>query len=717
MKLKIWGLIFAFVTAAQSLSLAANQPTSEPLTPRAQEARAAHMAAELLSRYHYKPMPLDDALSGRIFDQYLKALDPEKVFFVQSDIDQLAERRTKLGSDMVKDDLSAPFAIFNLYVKRSTERLTYARTLLKSGIDFQKSENYQLTRNKQAWSKDEAEVRELWRKKVKSDWLRLRLAGKDDKAVVDVLDKRYANMLKRMGRVNSEDAFQIYMNAYTTAIEPHTNYMAPRTAANFDISMSLSLVGIGAVLTEVDDYTTIRELVPGGPAILSGQLSAGDRILGVAQGEKGPMTDIMGNRLDDSVALIRGAPDTVVRLDVLPAAAGPDGKHKLVTLVRKPISLKEQAAKSSVQEVSDGKATRKVGVITLPSFYEDFAAKQRGDKAFKSASRDVAQLLAELKSQKVDSILVDLRNNGGGSLSEAVDLTGLFIGKGPVVQVRSANGRVSLEQSEQVSATWEGPLGVLINRSSASASEIFAAAIQDYGRGVVIGEPSFGKGTVQTMVDLDRVANNKTPQFGELKMTIAQFFRINGGTTQLRGVTPDISFPSSFDAGEFGESSFDNALAWTQIKPASYKPKADLQGLLPVLTARHDARIQKDKGFQYLLEDIAELNVQRKRNEISLNEAVRRKELATQEARLAARKAAVASGKSEPARDVVQRDDGLQADERNLATELAEEKARKNDKDIFLIEAIQVLADEVALRQSNINLASRTKPVSAVTTQ
>lgn len=474
---------------------------------------------------------------------------------------------------MVKDDLSAPFAIFNLYIKRATERLTYARTLLKTGFDFQKSESYQFSRQKQAWPKDEAEVRELWRKRVKSDWLRLRLAGKDDKSVIEVLDKRYATMLKRMARINNEDAFQTYMNAYTMAIEPHTNYMAPRAAADFDISMSLSLVGIGAILTELDDYTTIRELVPGGPASLSGQLSMGDRILGVAQGESGPMIDIMGNRLDDSVAMIRGALDTVVRLDVLPAGAGPDGKHKLVTLVRKPISLKEQEAKSSVQEVPDGKLTRKIGVITLPSFYEDFAAKQRGDTAYKSASRDVALQIEELKSKKVDSILVDLRNNGGGSLTEAVSLTGLFIGKGPVVQVRNANGRVELEQSTQANAVWNGPLGVLINRSSASASEIFAAAIQDYGRGMIIGEPSFGKGTVQTMVDLDRMVDNKKPQFGELKMTIAQFFRINGGTTQLRGVTPDISFPSSFDAGEFGESSFDNALAWTQIKAASYTPK------------------------------------------------------------------------------------------------------------------------------------------------
>ena len=393
-------------------------------------------------------------------------------------------------------------------------------------------------------------MRELWRKRVKNDWLRLKLAGKDDKSIVEILDKRYDNFLKRIGRVKSADAFQTFMNAYTMAIEPHTNYLGPRAAADFDISMRLSLVGIGAALAELDEYTTIRELIPGGPASLSGQLKIGDRIVGVAQGESGVMTDVMGWRLDDTVALIRGAADSVVVLDVLPADAGPDGKHKLVSLIRKKISLEEQAAKASVHSITDGKATRRVGVISLPSFYEDFAARQKGVQDYKSATRDVARLLDELKKEKVDSVLIDLRNNGGGSLAEAVELTGLFIDKGPVVQQRNASGEISVESDTQAGVAWDGPLGVLINRGSASASEIFAAAIQDYGRGLIIGEPSFGKGTVQTMINLDQVAKNSKPQFGELKMTVAQFFRINGGTTQLRGVTPDILFPHGFRCGE-----------------------------------------------------------------------------------------------------------------------------------------------------------------------
>ena len=365
MKQKLLGLLFAFVTVAHGAVL----------TPDANDAKAAHLATELLSRYHYKAAPVDESLSGRIFDQYLKALDPEKLYFVQADIDQFEGARNKLGVEMQNGELGRPFAIFNLYTKRATERFTYARSLLKKGFNFDKAETYQFSRDKQNWSITEADALDLWRKRVKNDWLRLKLAGKDDKSIAAVLDKRYDNSLKRIGRANSEDAFNAYMNAYTTAIEPHTNYMAPRTAANFNISMKLSLVGIGAVLTEVDDYTTIRELMAGGPASQSGKLKAGDRIVGVGQGENGPITDIMGARLDDSVALIRGTENTVVRLEILPAEAGPDDKHVFISLVRKPISMQDQSAKSSIQTVTDGKVTHTVGVITLPSFYEDFAGK------------------------------------------------------------------------------------------------------------------------------------------------------------------------------------------------------------------------------------------------------------------------------------------------------------------------------------------------------
>jgi carboxyl-terminal processing protease len=466
--------------------------------------------------------------------------------------------------------------------------------------------------------------------------------------------------------------------------------------------MRLSLVGIGAVLQDKDEYTTIRELVAGGPAAMSGKLKVGDRIVGVGQGTNATPVDVMGWRLDDTVALIRGTEDTVVVLDVLPVEAGPDGKHKSVTMIRKKISLDNQAAKKSIIEVKDGATTRRVGVISLPGFYQDFAARQNGDKNFKSATRDVSRLLDELKRDKVESVLMDLRNNGGGSLDEAVELTGLFIDKGPVVQQRDSKGKVSVEKDTNSGQAWQGPLGVLINRGSASASEIFAAAIQDYGRGVVIGAKSFGKGTVQTVLSLDQLAKNDKPKFGDLKMTIAQFFRINGGTTQLRGVTPDISLPAMMDEEDFGESSYDNALPWTQIKAADYQPAGDLTAIMPALKVRHDLRISHDKDFQYLQEDISEFNAQRKKNQISLNEAERRKERLAQESRAKRRE----SGTTAKA---VQ-DDGLQSNERNLDADLALENNRKNAKDVLLTEAAHILSDEVGLLKVDSKLAASVLP-------
>ena len=724
MKRILLSVIFALVTVAQSAMSAGDIAYPPALKPAQQEAKAAVLAAELLARFHYKGTRQDEAFSANIFDRYLKSLDSEKLFFTQADIDQLSVHRTKLVDAIKMEDLSLPFAIFNLFEQRAVERFVYARALLKKGFDFEVHESYQYAREKEPWPKTESEVLDLWRKRVKNDWLRLKLAGTGDKRIVEILDKRYDNFLKRISRLKSEDAFATYMNAYTSAIEPHTTYMGPRTAENFDISMKLSLVGIGAVLTEVDEYATIRELVPGGPASLSGELNIGDRIIGVSQGDNGVMIDVMGWRLDDAVALIRGPADTIVKLDVLPADAGPDARHKLVSLVRKAISLEEQAAKASIHSVIDGKDTRRVGVITLSSFYEDISARQKGVQNYKSAARDVARLLDGLKKDRVDSVLIDLRNNGGGSLAEAIELTGLFIGKGPVVQHRNATGAIAVESDARAVLIWDGPLGVLINRSSASASEIFAAAIQDYGRGLIIGESSFGKGTVQSVVDLDKIAKNSKPQFGGLRMTVAQFFRISGGTTQLRGVTPDILFPAVADTASFGESSFDNALPWVQIKQANYAPLGNLKEMFPVLLALHDARLKTDKDFQYLQEDIAESKMLRKKNLVTLNETERRKERNIQEARVALRNSkksavqdanlAVAGKEFASGDDSVQRDDGLQAGERKLSNELAAEKVRKNAKDIFLKEAVQILSDQVGVLNAGASFAVRVDQESVV---
>lgn len=697
-------LLLAFTLCALNTSSAMQQ-----LSPQTQQAQAAIISAELLSRHHYKKVPLNDDASALIFDSYLKSLDGERLYFLQADIDQLTVVRTELDDALLKGDLRIPFAIYERYQQRLTARIDYARSLLKQGFDFSAQESYHYVRKNAPWASSEAELNEVWRKRVKNDWLRLRLAGKDDARIAETLNKRYDNLLSSIAKIKNEDVFQSFMNAYATSVDPHTNYFGVRASEDFDISMKLSLVGIGAVLQTRDDYTTIRELMAGGPAALSGKLNVGDRIVGVGQGANSTPVDVMGWRIDDAVALIRGEENSVVVLDILPAAAGPEGKHKVIQLSRKKISLDKQAASKSILEIKDGK-TRRIGVISLPGFYQDFEARQKGDKNFKSATRDVARLLAKLKKEKVEGVVVDLRNNGGGSLSEAIELTGLFINQGPVVQQRDSAGKITVSNDTNAGLAWSGPLAVLVNHASASASEIFAAAIQDYGRGIVVGEPSFGKGTVQTVVSLDQLVKNPGHQFGELKMTIAQFFRINGGTTQLRGVTPDIGLPAFTDSEEFGESSFDNALPWSEIPAATYTPAGNLSDILPLLKSKHDARVSTDEEFKYLNEDIAELTAQRKSSQISLNEAERRKERDAQEAKLKARDLARKTdnhGKTTASDEATALpDDGLLSSERNLASDLALENARKKAKDVLLEETAHILSDEVGLLAADARLTS-----------
>ncbi len=739
-------LLAGSVAAAPTTS---DDATSVVLKPTADQTEAALWATRFLSRFHYKPVPLDDAMSVKIFDGYLDGLDGEHLFFTQSDIDSFSSARTKLDDAIFERDLSAPFAIFNLYQQRVGERLAYSRELLAKPFDFTVDEKYDYDRSKAAWPKDKAELDDLWRKRVKNDWLRLKLANKADKDIRDTLDKRYSNYLGRIRQLNGEDVFQTFMNAYATAIEPHTNYLGPRASANFDIAMKLSLEGIGAVLQRQEEYTAIREIIPGGPAAISGKLKAGDRVVGVGQGDSGPMTDVIGWRLDDVVEKIRGQKGTVVRIEILPEEAGPDGKHEILTLTRNKVNVEESAAKKSIIEVKNGDATRKVGVITLPTFYQDFEARRRGDANYRSATRDVERLIGELRSEGAEALLVDLRNNGGGSLDEATDLTGLFIDKGPVVQIRDASGRVEEKADRRAGTSWDGPLAVLVNRASASASEIFAAAIQDYGRGVVMGEPTFGKGTVQNLLSMDDMARNETPTFGDLKMTVQQFFRIDGGSTQLRGVVPDIAFPTSVGSADYGESSYDNALPWTSIPRADYKRVADLSPMIPMLATRHETRTGKSTEWKNLVSDIEEAKKLREEKSISLNEKVRAKERDDQEAKRKAREtlAGTAVPETDPAskartgaeqegktpatpRDPTgaealsaasptaasdadkassETDDGLMADERSVSSDLKREKERKARPDVYLTEAANILADEVELLRTDTKLAARTQ--------
>lgn len=690
LRIKFAFLCFILAIASPANALEAGAlPVLEPLP---QQAQAAQLTAEFLQRFHYQPVPLDDALSAKIMDRFIEILDPEKLIFLQADIDSFKTRSTQIDDAIKGQDLSIPFAIFNIYGQRIADRMSYAEHLLNEKFDFSTEESYLVDRKKEPWPKTEAERNDLWRKRVKNDWLRLKLAGKDDNAIRDTLTKRYENLLSRASKSKADDVFQLFMAAYTTSVDPHTDYFGANASAEFDIAMKLSLVGIGAVLQERDDFTTIRELTAGGPAQLSGKLAVGDRIVGVGQGENGPIKEVVGMRLDEVVQLIRGDKGSVVRLEILPAQAGADGKHTIISLVRDKISLEKQAAQKKVLSVEDGAATRKIGVITLPAFYEDIEARRKGEKDYRSASRDVAKLLGELKQEKVDGILIDLRNNGGGSLSEAIDLTGLFIGKGPVVQQRNANGEIKVERDDLSKPAWDGPLGVLINRGSASASEIFAAAIQDYDRGVIIGEPSFGKGTVQTVVNLDEVAQNPQPKFGDLKFTVAQFFRVNGGTTQLRGVSPDISLPGLFDLKTVGEASFDNALPWTQIKAAKHKSFGEAKAFLPMLQEKHDERVKDDVEFQRYVDDVSALKLNRQKTTISLNEDERRAEMKLQAAR---------------SRTPGQNDDGLQSNERSLSDDIALEKARKDIKDVLQNEAAAIVVDLGDLQRKALKTSSK----------
>jgi carboxyl-terminal processing protease len=717
-------LLLALVTATCASAQSAadlgagstgRKAASWPLTSTTSEAQAAQLSARFLTRFHYDAQPLDDAMSARIYTAYFKLLDSEKVFFTQVDMAKFAPLKTQLDDAIWNQDLSAPFSVFNLYVQRAVERMTYARGLLKQGFDFSVDENYTFDRDHADWPKDQAELDKLWHQRTKNDWLRLKLAGKSDDDIRKTLDKRYAGYIERVKQLDGEDAFQTFMTAYAETTDPHTDYLGPRAAENFDIQMKLSLEGIGAQLQARDDYTMIFTLVPGGPAIKSGKLKAGDRIVAVGQGDSGPLTDVIGWRLDDVVNRIRGKKDTTVRLEILPADAGLDGKHEIVTLVRKKVSIEDSAAKKKVVDIKDGDVTRKIGVIELPSFYSDFGARSEGDKNFKSATRDVAKLLGELKTAGVQGIVVDLRNNGGGSLAEANSLTGLFIDKGPVVQVRDSKGQVEVQGDDDAGMAWSGPLAVLVNRGTASASEIFAAAIQDYHRGLIVGEPTFGKGTVQNLVDLDRFSqsDSEKPQLGELKMTIQEFFRINGGSTQLKGVTPDIAFPKNGDDKDFGESTYDNALKWTQIPPADYQPVANLNAYLPQLLQLHDQRAAKSPAWKLMLDELAQYKTMRAKTSISLNFAAREAERKQQDAiqsDFRARHKAIDGTDATLGDEQSNLDDGLNANERSLKSELKQETEAKKAKDVQLNETAHILFDAVGLVKADPKLAVEVLP-------
>lgn len=595
--------------SADALQASISEHDLPVLSPEIQHSIASKRVTNRFTRSHYKHINLNDNFSKKMFERYLEMLDYNRNIFTQKDIDGFAKWSTELDDQLKEGNNKIAFDVYNLAMEKRYERYQYALSLLDKEIKFDTNESIEVDRSKAPWPKNVDELNELWRKHVKYDALNLKLAGKTWPEIKKNLNTRYNNAIKRLTQTHSEDVFQTYMNAFARQIDPHTSYLSPRTAEQFQSEMNLSLEGIGAVLQMSEDYnfTTIRSLVAGGPAATSKQLSEGDRIIGVGQEGKS-IVDVIGWRLDDVVQLIKGPKGTKVILQILPK--GKDAKSHVITIVRDKIRLEDRAVKDKIIEQGD----KKIGVLEVPSFYVGLSA-------------DTDKLLTQLKAQHVDGIIVDLRNNGGGALTEATALTGLFIKSGPVVQIRDSFGRVNVNSDTDGEVSYSGPLTVLINRYSASASEIFTAALQDYGRAIVVGENSYGKGTVQQHRSLNHIYDMFDKKLGYVQYTIQKFYRIDGGSTQDKGVAPDIPFPTAIDPSETGESVEDNALPWDQISKAQYTTLDDETSVIATLTKLHKARIADDMEFNFIKQDISKYKAEKDKNMVSLNEKVRRKKI------------------------------------------------------------------------------------------
>lgn len=611
--------LFLLLVIAATQSALAVPTTVDPveLYPTDSQARATKLIHYFIDRFHYRDVRLDDELSDEIFDRYLDALDGNRSYLLESDLEEFSRYRFALDDAIMKTDLSAAFEIFKRVRERVTERVEHAQSLLERDFDFSVQEDVVLDRSESSWAEDRDALNEIWRKRVKNDWLTLSLSGKSEDEIRDVLSKRYERIEMRIRQLDREDVFENFINAYAGAIEPHTSYLARRASDNFSINMSLSLEGIGAALQNENEHTVVQRVIPGAPADMSNMLFVGDRITGVAQ-DDGEMVDIVGWRLADVVDLIRGPKGSVVRLEVLPADEALGGSRREIKLVRDEVKLEGRAANKRIYEIPAQSGERRIAVIRIPTFYSNLEARQNGEEDFRSTTRDVRRILAEVSGEDIDGIVVDLLGNSGGSLPEAIELTGLFISKGPVVQIRDSLGRVNVSRDPDPQIVYSGPLAVLVDRYSASASEIFAGAIQDYERGVIIGEPTYGKGTVQRVEDL-----GDGPELGKLKYTIAKFFRINGDSTQLRGIRPDIEYPTAMNSPDHGERSFDNALPWESVKPARY----DVSGVTPLSVSRlrnlHRQRVRDDLGFEYLRSEARAAEKMRDQKQFSLHRSER----------------------------------------------------------------------------------------------
>jgi carboxyl-terminal processing protease len=623
--------------------------TTLDLSPTERHAKVARLVGSMFERSHYRQAPVNDPVSSLVLDRYLESLDGARSYFLASDIADFERYRYQLDDAVTTGRVDPAFAIYNRFQERNRERIQHALSLLEVEPDFAIDESFEFDREDAPWAASRAELDELWRKRVKNDVLSLLLADKTWPEARDVLRKRYDRVLKRSEQITADDVFENFMNAFAHVFDPHSSYFSPRNSEEYRIQMSLSYEGIGASLQLVDDFVTVVEILPGGSAQQTGEVTAKDRIVAVGQGKSGELVDVVGWRLDDVVQLIRGPVGSFVRLQIQPGSAAPGAADKVVMLPRAKITLEAQAAKKELKTIVRGEETMRVGVITVPSFYQDYNARAAGDENYRSTTRDVRKLIEEFKAGGgVDSLVLDLRENGGGHLSEAIGLVNLFVAQGPVVQLRETGGRVEVLESEGQGVVYDGPLTILVDRFSASASEIFAAAMQDYGRGLVLGQETYGKGSVQNLYPLDRYALGQDPGFGQLTVTIGMYYRVTGDSTQNRGVQPDIRLPSAISIEDVGESSRDGALPWNRIRSAEFRTQGSFTPILGELQRTHDQRVVDNADFRYTMAEYAAIDEQRREKVVSLNLKARQVERESQRQEQLARENTRRGARGEP---------------------------------------------------------------------
>jgi carboxyl-terminal processing protease len=641
-------LLVTFTAAVLACSAAPKQQQlvegMPNIKPDEQQGLVVKEVVALIENYNYKKIKVNDSISSLVLDKFIKSLDPTKNYFLSSDIKEFEKFRSTLDDDFHNGDLSAPFYIFNVYLKRYQQGVVYSLSQINSKFNFNQNDTYTYDREKMPYATSIEALNELWKKRVKYELENLQIAGTASAKNVETLTKRYKNLQSQVSKLNNQDVFQSVMDAFTETIDPHTNYFNPSNAQAFNEEMARSFEGIGAQLQMENDIIKISKVIPGGPAFKTKLLTAGDRIIGIAQG-KGEFEDVIGWRLENSVAKIKGPKGTIVRLKVIPVGQEMTSKPVIIALTREKIVMEEQSAKKEVKTIQSNGKPFKIGVISVPAFYADFKAANAGDPNYKSTTRDVRRLIDTLKNKdKVDAIVMDLRANGGGSLVEAIDLTGLFIDKGPVVQVKDISGKIEVSEDTNAGVAWEGPFGVMVDRLSASASEIFAGAIQDYGRGIIMGTQTYGKGTVQSSIDLNKLVNPSIlqrlatlvkpgstvrsiggapaqAQLGQINLTMAKFYRVTGSSTQHKGVLPDITFPSIYPLDKIGEDTEPSALPWDVVPRSNFILAKDLTSIRPNLVKLHEERMQKSTAYKILEQDIIDSKKRDNEVSVSLNES------------------------------------------------------------------------------------------------